>query len=32
MGGLGQQIVGADHSMQEFKKDGGEIVGEQGVN
>ena len=32
MGGLGKQTVGADHSMREFKKDGGEIVGEQGVD
>jgi hypothetical protein len=31
MVGLGKQIVGADYSMQEFKKDGGERVGEQGV-
>jgi len=32
MGGIGKQVVGADHSMREFKKDGGEILGEQEVN
>lgn len=29
MGGLGKQIVGANHSMREFRKDGGERVGGQ---
>lgn len=31
MSGLGKQVVGADYSMREFGKDGGETVGEQGT-
>ena len=30
-GGFGKKIVGANHSMREFKRDGGERAGEQGA-